>query len=118
MPEHESSALVELLRAAWEHGVGFGMGSQEPSAHESDAAFLAWLHEHAGEVASMLAQFAEQVTSAERTRLAQSVRALQGPMAWRRFKMAHRLMNPAPSADLPRLVRAISDEIADGWRAS
>lgn len=113
MAEHESSALAQLLRAAWENGLGFGMGSQAPSAHESDAAFADWLHEHAEEMAAALAEFSESVAGAERTRLARAVRGLQGPMAWRRFRMAHTLRGDGQGA---QLIRAISDEISDGWR--
>lgn len=43
--------LAELLRAAWENGVGFGMGSQGPTEAESDAAFATWLEEHTEELA-------------------------------------------------------------------
>lgn len=112
MPTYKGA--TSILRDAWENGVGFGISETDdgPNLDESDAAFATWLNEHKGEIERMIMGLAGAGAAMERARLSGLVRGLQGPLAWRRFRMAH--VVPADAAS-PQFVRALADEIASGW---
>lgn len=105
----EQNGLLELLRAAWENGRGYGddLGF---AASADDAAFAEWLGEHAAELGAALGEFGEGIVAVQRQKLANEVRALQGPMAWHAFRQKHKLAGKP----MPGFVRALADEIAGG----
>lgn len=109
---------TSILRDAWNNGVGFGTDREAdndgPDQAVSDAAFATWLNEHKGEIEHMIIGLAGAGAAVERARLAGLVRGLQGPLAWRRFRMKHRAVAERGTA---ALVRALADEIASGWES-
>lgn len=113
-PSQEAAAFSELLRAAWENGVGYGGDPGERDDANDDAAFVTWVGEHEREIGQLIMAMADRGAERERTRVSELVRSLAIPLAWRNFRARHHLGGErvSPPADF---TSALAEAIMRGW---